>query len=470
MGYLHLAGRYLTILLIFSSSATIYANEECKEKSLLQNQLNNFSSQMPLEPFNDRKKLSEISDSFWKFWLKCEPQLDQQDKYCFKNLVAYMKNYSVTTNPKFGFGLIMPDEEYVKIIEATKPKLFQLPKFFFKNGNLPKDWEERINNCDKYYNKEQCVQVKSWDCIDYENLCDQIGHANQKQVICVIPSDNQDQWVSFRRDMANTKSSDIPVIAITIEKSNPRSSADANKSYFALLENGILKRSADISCIKCHGNGLAKIQPLPGGIITKSGLEKLHKMNAKIASYGRVENPFINQDGRGPMLGKNFGCVKCHNQDGETVSSVAPLWHADPSVSFRMKFHYDMPLALGSKSKILFDALDKVYELPEKERAEFKKFFGGHNCSNTEYMNSDDRTKSLSDALNFLKNKKAISENEYTNALSSLKYSQEIGGRLAREFNKEAETALRQWLQGERNNCLIPQAETPKADVKHIVQ
>ena len=258
------------------------------------------------------------------------------------------------------------DKEYFR---NTPTKALKLPKEF-KNG-LPENYRE-------------IAKKNGWDVLEYRSrtVVNPGGAGSRNRILFQINDPPFERWIQFTSPESEdqvVKENLIDYISIDTDK-------DPQKIYFTQYwrdDKGQNPKRRDKaghhfdSCYSCHPNGMRQLSPVPGSVDQKD-LKTFDKMREKIDGYQKLDwGISISPEGYGPALGKEEGCVRCHNNHtgAEEVSRGAINYFTTES-HIQHKYHGDFsmtPTNRKSEKKFLEDMLHISKQISEEDRKEILK-------------------------------------------------------------------------------------------------
>jgi len=367
---------------------------------------------------------------------------------CFENLSRFSETMNKVRRPGHGAGYTVPDRQYIDEINRRNPNLITLPPEF-KNG-LPPNWRD-------------IVKDKGWKALEYRSWSianPPYGHFSR--VLIQIEKDGYDQWLQFTvPDKAGDTrgASLINVMGVEKRATDLKPSPGFSFAEYSLEPGGHSPKLKPFgySCYSCHPSGARQVVPAPGSVPTHQ-LATLQDMNAAMRSYGDANFYRLEPKNLGPHLGKAGGCTGCHNGFNQplirTRSAMGALnVLAPPSLArFKMLVEFSMPplIRMLEPGRAFLDARDKVDKLTDSQRAELVQ----------RYASLPD-TAHNSAILEFLRDKKILSQPEYTEAVKSLAFLSERQEKAMLEMEREDAKEIKTWLLGGRNDCVVPDRLRP---------
>lgn len=258
------------------------------------------------------------------------------------------------------------DKEYFR---KTPNKALKLPREF-KNG-LPENFRE-------------VAKKNNWNVIEYRSrtVVNPGGAGSRNRILFQIDDPPFERWIQFtspETKKQTVKENLIDYISIDTEK-------DPQKIYFTQYwrnDKGKNPKRRDKAgqnfdgCYSCHPNGMRQLSPVPGSV-AKKDLKTFDNMREKISDYEKLDwGIAISPHGYGPSLGREEGCVRCHNNHtgAEEVSRGAINYFTSES-HINHKYHGDFsmtPTNRKSEKQFLEDMLHIADQISENDRLEILK-------------------------------------------------------------------------------------------------
>jgi len=276
---------------------------------------------------------------------------------------------------KGSMGWEMSDEEY----GDRMPKKFKTLPSELQNG-LPKNYRE-------------IAKQKGWKVFKYRSrTVPNPPRGSRNRVLIVVEGAEDDKYIQFTisddPSQPNRPEQLIDYLSVEHNKDNPDKNAQLHFAQFWRDEQGKNPRNKlDISrsnshghmthdnCYSCHPNGVRELSPEPGSY-TKEDAPTLDYLKKKMGGYGKIEfNGALDPKAYGAPMGKEQGCVKCHNNyEGTHLQSRGALNYrtAEGHIAHKMTGDKSMPMTSLAPEQELQKTLDQIPFLLNP--AELKKF------------------------------------------------------------------------------------------------
>jgi|GEM_PF-4600320 len=415
---------------------------------------------------NSDKKWQNIEQEVYQGKLRCfksakqggnnTPQkvTEKQERLslCFSNLENFVRTQKITHQDGHHMQFLASDQEY---LSSRRPELLSLPTEL-SNG-LPENWRK-------------ICQDKGWTCLPFvSKSLPNPSRLSFKRLLIIIDGADYDKWMLFTTDADNGSDErliDFMAIEKTEQVGNQITQRPRPLMHFAEYwrdRNGAKPefRKDIASCYKCHPSGMKDIVPAYGSV-ARNQLPLVDKINKRIADYGRMDwgQNSVNINHYGPAMGEKQGCLECHNGRLRGEINAAHLGERSRhQIYFKMGQDLTMPpqLAKQNENKDLFSALDKAWDISEKEREKlynprpFTPIISNINIGlgGVEGPVAVENDK----VLDFLEDKNYLSKSELSEAKKALKRLEEKAKKEFEQMLNDYRPRLEQWLKGESIEC-----------------
>lgn len=302
-----------------------------------------------------RRQLDQCNDVFTDV-----PQLNA----CTKNLRNILGQ---DTRGQLGhtFGMADSDENILKKMPDIARKL---PDEF--SEGLPDNWKEVATN-------------KGWTFLEYNSqTVSNPPYGSKGRVLFQIPGERYDRWVQFTTPPEGSTRAERLIDFITVEKADENGKPlNEPVTYFNQFyrdvngRNPVERTGSFDSCYSCHPNGMRELSPMPGSV-GPEGKFALRKLNNLMKGYGKSSwNGAVDSSKHGPDIGKDFGCVRCHNShNGDHPQSRGGIKtiHLNFATAEHKSFE-DLSMSPSKTGfyKRLMRFKNMIEDLPESDRNEF---------------------------------------------------------------------------------------------------
>lgn len=361
----------LVAVILLTGLKGIYANECPSTKSEWKQSLDRLAKQITPKLGHNEKylkgpKLVPVGryQSVLNFWDRCNGQASFEISLKFENILKHSK-YMVRAQSKGHSGFSVSDKEYLLKSLSLNPEFVSIPKVFFGDHYLPKDWKSKVKECKEHNSGAICSTINRWKFIEFHSTLED-GSGHHRRVIVQIPYPGFQQYLLFFPDHPKHKESKlIDIIALQTHDLRTHLPLEKKKPYFfERHKKGIAMDGG--RCISCHPNGLREIKPIQGSLIDLHTSNLINQFNQEVKSFGKPDwDGLLEESTLGPPMGKS--CIQCHSTKGERS-----------------------PLSILTKPSLI---RSKIYEHEMPRPDFFKSYF--EQIKSIPYMKNDEKKKKL---------------------------------------------------------------------------
>ncbi|MCO4792615.1 MAG: hypothetical protein KC493_02795 [Bacteriovoracaceae bacterium] len=253
-----------------------------------------------------------------------------------------------------------------------------IPKEFI---TLPRELQDGLPA-----NYREVAKRKGWKVFKYRSrTVPNPPNRSYNRVLIVVEGAKDDKYIQFTisddPNRPNKPEQLIDYLSVEHNKQNPDKNAQIHFGQFWRDANGRNPENKAHqgkrfdNCYQCHPNGVRELSPEPGSY-SKEDAGTLEYLKKKMSSYGKIEfNGALDPKAYGAPMGKEQGCVKCHNNyEGQHLQSRGALNHRTSGmhIGHKMTADYSMPLTSLDAEKDLQKTIDQIPSLLSE--AELKDF------------------------------------------------------------------------------------------------
>ncbi len=298
-------------------------------------------------------------------------------RQCFSNMKNFVANQEMTTRDGHTMGFKLSNDDYLKTVP---PAYMQLPEPL-RNG-LPENWPE-------------LCRAQGWSCATFvSKSLPNPSHNSFKRLIIMAPGKNPgeaDKWMLFTLPKEGVAEQLIDYIAVEKTAAEKKQVTLFFAEYWRNKDGTNPKfRDNMASCYKCHPSGMKDLVPAYGST-TPDGKRVIDGLNQKMRDYGQQvwSAGSVDLDRYGPPMGKNQGCLECHNGRDRGFINAGHLGERSRhQIYFKMVQDLTMPpeLQKNPQHQYLFSTLEKAQALDAET---INDLYTGHNQWNATFSQAN---------------------------------------------------------------------------------
>lgn len=320
--------------------ATASDDIDCSRSAVMQSiqalsgSINDYTSMVRSPSTTERDNLIRLVDA-------CQPTLLTTGmNQCVENAYNYTTASRRRSNANSrGLGFEMSAEEYF----AQAPiEAMSLPEPL--RDGLPANFRE-------------VAAENGWQVLEYTSrTVPNPGPTRSMRRVLIMANENGfDKWIQFTVGNYGQEQVAEQLVDFIAMRDDPED-RDIYFNQFWRDSNGRNPQRRDLnthgghrgfdSCYSCHPNGMRNISPMPGSVSAED-VPTLNSFRERIAGYGKVDwNGAITPEAYGPPMGREEGCVRCHNgYEGAPELSRGALNYMISSGHIRHKISADFSMA-----------------------------------------------------------------------------------------------------------------------------